>query len=59
MSKAKPRYKVVGGGKLFGVAHVTGGMEYDLLETWEEAEKICAILNRGIGPEWDAVEREL
>lgn len=36
-----------------------GGIEYDLLETKQEADEICEVLNRGIGPEWDEVEAAL
>lgn len=53
------KYKVVGGGSCYGVAHLSGGLEYDNLDTKAEATRICAVLNRGIGPERDAVEAEL
>lgn len=33
-----------------------GSLVYDLVADPEEARLICEILNRGIGPEWDAVE---
>lgn len=36
-----------------------GGIEYDLLETRQEADEICEVLNQGIGPEWDEVEAAL
>lgn len=47
--------------------HITGhcvltennGIVYDLLETRQEADEICAVLNLGIGPDWDAVEKYL
>lgn len=43
----------------YGVFLVGGGIEYDLIDTKQEADEICEVLNRGIGPEWDAVEAEL
>lgn len=57
------KYKVVGSKlRKFGVAMMIGKrsvIEYDLLDTREEARAICAVLNRGIGPEWDLVSAEL
>lgn len=53
-------YRVVGGSvRGFAVIAATGAIEYDLLERRVDANDICEILNRGIGPEWDAVEAEL
>jgi len=52
-------YKLVGEGNCWGVAFRNGGLEYDNLESRKEAAEICAVLNRGIGPEWDAVSAEL
>lgn len=52
------RYRIVEGdihvvedGKLMGIC-------YDYLEPGE-AELICGILNRGIGPDWDSVSKEI
>jgi hypothetical protein len=36
-----------------------GAVEYHDIQTRTEADEICAVLNRGIGPEWDAVEDAL
>jgi hypothetical protein len=36
-----------------------GAVLYDLLDSAKEARNIASICNRGIGPEWDAVEPEL
>lgn len=43
----------------YAVLSESGGIEYDLLESRTEAEEICEVLNDGIGPEWDAVEKAL
>jgi hypothetical protein len=51
-------YKVVGSGP-YGVTLRSGIIEYDLVDSRVEADTICAILNEGIGPEWDLVEPEL
>lgn len=55
------KYKVVGAKtRGYAVVYVVGGgIEYDLIDRKEDAEEICEILNRGIGPEWDLVESEL
>ena len=54
------KYKVTGTAKTdFAVLMANGAIEYDCLESRQEAKDICAVLNRGIGPEWDAVERAL
>ncbi len=53
-------YRVVGNRSLgYGVRHRDGYMEYDLVESRLIAEVICRILNKGIGPEWDAVEKAI
>lgn len=52
------KYHVVGDGP-FGVAMKNGVLEYDLIDARPEAEEICALLNRGIGPEWDEVESHM
>lgn len=54
-----PLYRVekdVGG---YAVVLRHGGNEYDQIETLDEANQICAVLNRGFGPEWVRVEEEL
>jgi len=54
------KYKVVGSkGSGFAVVDRAGATEYDLIKTRECAVAIKNVLNRGIGPEWDAVEAEL
>lgn len=54
------KYKVVGGeAQGYAVVARSGGIEYDLIETKAMAVAIRRVLNAGIGPEWDAVEREL
>jgi hypothetical protein len=58
LAMKRTKYKVIGNGP-FGVAMQNGVIEYDLLDTKKEATDICAVLNDGIGPEWDAVEAEL
>lgn len=52
---------LVTGNKTSGYAVLTpdGAVKYDLLDTRSKASDIAAVLNDGIGPEWDAVEREL
>jgi len=53
-------YRVTGKEKTgFAVVDGHGATVYDLLDSKEEAIEICAILNDGIGLEWDAVEEEL
>lgn len=58
--EANMKYEVVGAkSRGYAVVMKNGVIEYDLIEKKEDAEEICDILNRGIGPEWDAVEAEL
>jgi len=53
-------YRVTGKEKTgFAVVDGQGATVYDLLDSKGEAIEIRAILNDGIGPEWDAVEEEL
>jgi len=53
-------YKVEGNHvRGYAVVHESGGIEYDLLESRAEADEICEVLNEGVGPEWDAVEKAL
>ncbi len=50
-------YRVTGKEKAgFAVVDGQGVTVYDLPDSKVEAIEICAILNGGIGPEWDAVE---
>lgn len=56
MSK-KAKYRVDGDGPF--CVEDRGGIVYDLIDSKTEAEAICKILNKGIGPEWDVVEPEL
>lgn len=51
-------YEVIGA-KPWAVAEKRGGIVYDLLETKGEAKRICDVLNMGIGPEWESVEKAL
>ena len=56
----KNSYHVVGSKSVgYGVRHIDGYMEYDLLESRTLAKLICEILNQGIGPQWDAIEDEI
>lgn len=36
-----------------------GLVVYDLIETEAEARIICAVLNKGIGPEWFKIQDEV
>lgn len=40
----------------FAVLDKHGAIEYDLLKDRLYAKKLCAVLNKGIGPEWDKVQ---
>jgi len=56
----KGRYKVIGSPQMgYAVAEGHGNaIVYDLL-TRKEAQKICRLMNSGVGPEWDAIEAAL
>lgn len=36
-----------------------GGVVYDGIESKREADDICLLLNRGVGPAWDEIKPEL
>ena len=60
MAKGAEHYRIVGNKKDgYAVLTSNGAIEYDLLESRSLAVQIRNILNRGIGPDWDAVEREM
>lgn len=54
----RKQYRIVGAEPEFGIEAVKGGIIYDLLPK-ADAVNVCAVLNSGVGPEWDAVEAEL
>ncbi len=56
----KHKYHVVGNEQTkYAVVDNLGGIVYDLLDSRKEAVAIKNVLNKGIGPEWDAVSAAL
>jgi hypothetical protein len=41
------------------VDDANGELVYDLIDDEQEARDICAVLNRGIGPDWETVSPEV
>jgi hypothetical protein len=48
-------FRVTGGGP-FNIVGRYGSVVYDLLDSRQEADAICTIVNEGFGPDWEVVE---